>query len=425
VLTALLFGTLPALRITRLELTDKLKDGRSSQGGVTRSRLANALVVSQVAFSLVLLVGAGLFIRTLGNLTMVDTGFNKENILVLQTDPSSAGYKEDDPRLTGLYQQIEERVSALPGVTAASFSFFRFHEGSWNSSIIIPGIDPQKSTDVRHNVVGNGYFKTMQIPVIAGRSFGPQDTATSQKVTVISERMAKTYFPDSNPIGHHYRFGSSDGAWDMEVIGVVKDAKFGNLQEDPQILDYLAYPQRTQYLNDFEVRYTGDYATVSAAVQQVIHSVDHNLPIAQVMTLEEQVSRSITQQRTVAQLSGFFGLLAVFLSCIGIYGLTSYTVSKRTNEIGIRIALGAARSNVRWLVMREVILLLVVGVAIGTPAALAGNRIVAGMLFGLHGIDFITLLTSLIALLLVGALAGFLPARRASRVEPMVALRYE
>jgi ABC-type antimicrobial peptide transport system permease subunit len=212
---------------------------------------------------------------------------------------------------------------------------------------------------------------------------------------------------------------------DFEVIGVVKNVKFHSLQENDDTLDYLPAAQSDGYLNDFEVRYSGDFGAIAAAVQRIIHDIDHNLPISRVTTLDEQVARSYTDQRVVAQLSTFFGLLAVFLSAIGIYGLMSYVVSRRTNEIGIRMALGAERMHVRWLVMREVLLLVAIGVAIGAPAALLSSKLVASMLFGLHGNDPSSLLTAVLVMLSIAALAGYPPARRASRIDPMVALRYE
>jgi predicted permease len=428
VATALLFGTIPAFRATRLELTSTLKDGRGTTGSRSRNPLARILVISQVAFSLILVVGAGLFLRSLINLTRVDTGFNKDNVLRLQVDASSAGYKSDEPRLRSLHQQIEARVSALPGVRAASFSAFTFREGEWMTSVFVAGdhVEQDNHGGVMHDVVGNGYLATMQIPLVAGRNFGPQDTSTSQKVAVISERMAHAYFAQGSPIGRHYGYGDRKNANDIEVIGIVKDVKSRSLlQQDADVLDYLPAGQRDGYMNDFEVRYTGDFGAIAAAVQRTIHDIDHNLPISNVTTLDEQVARSYTDQRVVAQLSTFFGLLAVFLSAIGIYGLMSYVVGRRTNEIGIRMALGAERMHVRWLIMREVLLLVAVGVAIGAPAALLSSRLVSSMLFGLHGNDPFSLLAAVFVLLLIAALAGYLPAQRASRVDPMVALRYE
>jgi len=423
--TALLFGTIPAFRATRLQVTDSLKEGRAQTTDSSRGALARTLVVLQVALSLVLLVGAGLFVRALMNLSNVDTGFNKENVIPLRVDPSSAGYKED-LRLENLYRQIEQRVSAVPGVRAASFSIFTFNEGTWNNSVWVQGYpEGHRDIDVHHNVVGDGYFAAMGIPVLAGRTFGPQDSATSPKVGVIGETMARTLFPAGSPIGKHYGRGGPDHAGDIEVIGVVKDVKYNSLDEEQQPGDYLPYAQNERFLNDFEVRYSGDSGTMVTAIRQAIHDVDFTLPISDVTTLDEQVAGSVSNQRLVAQLSSFFGVLAVFLSCIGIYGLMSYVVSRRTNEIGVRMALGAEPLHVLWLVMRESLQLVTVGMAIGVPVALASQRLVASMLFGLRPNDPVTLIGGVVALLLVAAVAGYVPARRASQIDPMISLRYE
>ncbi len=423
--TALIFGTIPAFRGTRLQLTDTLKAGRGPQGTSGKNPLAKALVISQVALSLVLMVGAGLFLRSLVNLNNVDIGFNKENVLRLEIDSSSAGYTPGEPREVALNQQIEERASALPNVKAASFSAFTFHEGSWGSNVVVPGMNIDEDIIVKHNVVGAGYFATMQIPLLAGRNFSSSDTSTSQKVAIISEHTAKTLFPRGNPIGRHYGLGDNKPENDVTVIGVAKDVKFHDLAEEPVNLDYFPYIQHPWGFGDFEVRYTGGFAPVAAAVQQTIHSIDRNLPITRVTTLDEQVARSITNQRLVAQLSAFFGLLAVFLSCIGIYGVMSYVVNRRTNEIGIRMALGARRSNMLWMVLREILILVSIGVVIGVPVTLAGDRLVSKMLFGLRPSDPVTLVSATVILLIVAAIAGYLPARRASLMDPMVALRYE
>jgi predicted permease len=427
VATAVLFGIVPALRGTRVELTDALKDGRGPSNGSSRSPLGKALIVAQVAISLVLMVGAILFVRSLVNLNNVDTGFNRGGVLRLDIDSNVIGLKASDPRMIALFQQIEQRVSALPGVKAASFASFLFNQGSWNTGIRVAGMNLDQNINIKHNVIGDGYFATMQIPLLAGRTFNTQDTSTSRHVAIISERMAKDLFPPGiNPIGHHYYTGFDpipDN--DVEVIGIVKDVKFGNLQEPPQYIDYIPNPHHPWGYGTLAVRYEGNFTAVSNAVQQTIHSVDRTLPISRISTLDEQVARSITNQRLVAQLSAFFGLLAVFLSCIGIYGLMSYMVGRRTSEIGIRIAIGASRANVRWLVMRDIVLLVAIGVAVGIPITLAGSRVVTNMLFGLRGTDTASLVGSVVALILVSIMAGYLPARRAAQVDPMVALRYE
>jgi predicted permease len=423
--TAVLFGTVPAVRATRLQLTDSLKDGRGSSVVGTKGVLARGLIVSQIALSLVLLVGAGLFLRSLVNLNHVDTGFNRENVLLLKLDEGSANYQSRDPRLLLMHREVEERVSALPGVKAASYSMFTFHEGSWNGPVYVAGFNNNIDVDVRHNIIGNEYFVTMGIPLIAGRGFGLQDTATSQRVAVVSERMARTMFRDGNALGQHYGVEGPNGPRDIEVIGIVKDVKYNNLNEKPKTLDYLPYVQYPGYLDDFEVRYMGDPNGVSAAVQKVIHSADRNVPIVNVMTLDARIASTVGDERLVAQLCTFFGLLSVFLSSIGIYGLMSYLVSCRTNEIGIRMALGAESGHVRWMVMRDMIWLVVVGVAIGIPTTLIGSRLVTSMLFGLSGTDLVSLFAAIVLLLAVTVFAGYLPARKASRVDPVVALRYE
>jgi predicted permease len=425
VATALLFGTMPAFRATRLHLTDALKDGRSPSNSSARNPLAKSLVMVQVSLSLVLMVGAGLFVRSLQNLNNIDPGFNREGVLRLNIDSQTTGLKDDDPRLNAMFGQIESRVAAIPGVKAASFSAFTFHEGSWNEAMLVPGMPGNENIGVHQNVVGDGYFRTMQIPLLAGRTFNQRDTATSQRVAVISEHIARTLFPPGNPIGSHFKIPDNNRQDDYEVIGIVKDVKFSDLREKPKNVNYLSYKQRPWGFGDLEVRYRGDYEAVSHAVQGAIHEVNRALPIMNVTTLDEQVASTMTNQRLVAQLSSFFGVLAAFLSSIGIYGLMSYMISRRTGELGIRIALGADRSGIRWLVLRETIWLVSGGIALGIPIVLVSRRLIENMLYGLHGSELVSLLLSVLLLLAVAVVAGLLPAQRASKVDPMVALRYE
>jgi predicted permease len=427
VCTALIFGTYPALRATRVQLAESLKSSRGPSSAA-RTPFAKVLVVSQVALSLVLMVGACLFLRTLVNLSNVDPGFNKQNVLRLNIDSDITGYKGDDPRLNAIFREIEDRVSALPGVHAASFSAFTFHEGTWNGSIHVAGMPIDRNVNVQHNIIGNGYFSVMQIPLLAGRNFGPQDTKTSQPVAIISEKMAHTLFPPGSPIGHTYFLGSDDGVdtpTQVQVIGVVRDVKAGNLKKPAGYIDYMPYTQREWGFGDFEVRYTGNFTAISNEVQGAIHGIDRRLPITDVKTLAEQVARSFTDQTIVAELSAFFALVAVFLSCIGLYGLMSYLVGRRTGEIGIRMALGADRAKVGWQVMCEIGLLVLAGIVLGVTVTVSTMRLVHAMLFGIKDTDPLSLVAGIALLVFAGLASGYLPARRAAHINPVVALREE
>ena len=423
VAAAVLFGTVPALRAARLRLTESLNDRGASSSASAKSRLAQALVVSQISLSVVLLSGSGMFVRSFQNLMRVDTGFNRDHVIRVQIDPSSAGYKED-ARLTGLYKRIEDTLNSISGVRAASCSLFMFNEGTWNNPIWVQGYaSGHRDVDVHHNIVGEKYFDAMGVPVLMGRTFGPQDTATSQRVGILGETMARTLFPEGTPVGRHYGRGPNNTS-DIEVIGVVKDVKYNSLDEDTQPGDYLPYSQNQRYLDDMEVRYSGNPAAIVSGIRRAMHEVDQNLPISEIVTLDEHVAKSVTHQRLVAELSSFFGFAASFLCCVGFYGLMSYLVSRRNNEFGVRMALGARSSNVLWMVMKETLVLAVLGLAIGIPGSLACDRIVASMLFGVHNAGAIVSV-SVSLLLFVAAFAGYLPARRAAKVDPMVALRYE
>jgi predicted permease len=425
--TALLSGTAPALRATRVELVPSLKDKRGSVSGMQRSSLAKGLIIAQVALSFALLVGAGLFVRSLVKLANVDPGFNQDEALLFNIDMGGLGYKETDPRLPELCRQVEQRVSALPGVRAASFSLFTFNEGDWTVGASVQGYVPSSDQDrvILNNSVGEEFFRSMGLPILAGRGFSAGDTSHSAKVAVINETMARRFFPGRSPIGEHFGLGAAEHSNDIEIVGIVKDAKYDSLDEKPQAAAYYPFSQSPQLFNDFIVRYSGDARTITDEVRRAISDVNPTLAVWGVSTMAEQVQQSVLQQRLIAQLSAFFGLLALLLACIGLYGVMSYTVTRRTSELGIRMALGAERKNVLWLVMRETLLLIGTGLAIGMPLAMLGTRLVSNMLFGLVPSDPATIACSLAVLLTVAALAGYLPARRASMVDPMVALRYE
>jgi predicted permease len=427
ILTALLFGMTPAIRATRLDLNASLKQARGTAAPASRFSLARGLIVAQIALSLVLLAGASLFLRSLVNLTRIDTGFDRQHVLVFSLDEYTANLPLD-ARLVHLQQQIEERVQSLPGVHAASFSMFTFNQGMWSNDLTVQGIPrtPANSRDVLYNVVGNGFFSTMSLPIVAGRGFDQRDKIDSPQVAVINETMARLFFPNSSPIGHHFGLGGDVAhSGDIEIIGVVKNAKYVALQESPETAAYFPYSQRVQYFGNFSVRYSGDAGQIIPAVRRAIAAINPNVLVGSISSLNEQVEDSTSNQRLIARLSAFFGLLAAFLVCIGIYGLLSYAVARRTSEIGVRMALGARRSSVLWLILREILALVAIGIAIGAPIALAGSSLVAKLLYGLSPTDPISLLAAMAMLSVIAAFAGYLAARKASLVEPTVALRCE
>jgi predicted permease len=368
-----------------------------------------------------------LFLRSLINLSNVDTGFNQQNVILFQPASDSVGYKEDDPRLNDLYREVEEKVIAIPGVRAASFSLFSFNQGAWTNPITVPGGAPPLGGDpeVLNNVVGPGFFAVMNLPLILGRPFSPQDTKTSPKVAVISEELARRFYPDTSPLGKRFRMGRSGKEEEMEVIGVVKDSKYRSLIERPQPMAYYPYSQQNWYLGNFEVGFSGEPGAIVSAVRQAIKDVNRNLPIAEVAMFSEQVDRSLVQQKLIARLSSIFGLLALLLAAIGLYGVISYSVTQRTREIGIRMALGAGRRNVLRLVLGQGAKLTLIGALAGLGAAWALTRWIESLLFGVSPTDLVTFVMIALLLMIVALLACYIPARRAAKVDPMVSLRIE
>ena len=426
VMTGILFGLAPALRATRADLSAPLKDGRAAGLTRTRSVLAKALIVSQVALSAMLLIGAGMFIRSLVNLRNVDTGFHKEDVLVIDVDTPSLAYKEDDPRLTSLYRQVEQRVGETPGVRAASFSMFTFEMGAWTAEAYPQGRTgpPDSRREIHNNVVGAAFFAAMGLPMTLGRAFNPDDTAKSPKVAIINETMARLFFPGESPIGLRFGF-SPEHSGELQVVGVVRDAKYESLREKPTPMAYYPESQHPQFQGALVVRYAGNPRVIVPAVRRAVAQVNANLPITQVRTLAGEVDDSLASEKLIARLSSFFGMLALLLASIGIYGVLSYAVARRTSEVGLRMALGAPRSNVVWLIMRDVLLLVTIGLAIGVPAALAGGRLITGLLYGLPALDAVSIAAAIVILAVVAGLAAYWPARRASLVDPAIALRYE
>jgi predicted permease len=422
-LTGILFGLAPALRSTRVDLTPALKDSaRSLSGSRVHHGLGKMLIVTQVALSLLLLIGAGLFLRSLRNLKSLDAGFNRENVLVLNIDGGVLGYKE--AQLKNLYRQLLERINTLPGVHSASFAYQIFRGGgSGICCISIQGAPPLPEEDrrVNANYVGPKFFETMGTPLLAGRDFDLQDNENAQQVAVINEAAARYYFPNESPIGKRFDWWVNKG---IEIVGVVKEAKQFGLREPAPRMFYLPLFQHGGP-NFLAVRTVGNPTGMIAAVRHAVQAVDPKLPIVRVTTLAALVDASLVQDRLVATLSSFFGLLALLLACVGLYGVMSYTVSRRTTEIGIRVALGARPRDVLKLVIRQGMVLTLIGVAIGLAAASALTRLMSSLLYGVSATDPVTFVGASVMFATVALLASYIPARRATKVDPMVALRYE
>ena len=423
-LTGIVFGIAPAFRATGGDVNAALKQTSRSVAG-SKSLLGKSLLVVQVAVSIVLLVGAGLFLRTLQNLRQVDIGFNPDKLLLFRVSPQMNRY--DDKRMVALYDSLLERIAAVPGVRAVAVTNPALLSGSVNqSSIFVRGrvYAPDQRDSINRLVISPNFFDTMEIRMLTGRGFTSRDDGPAPKVVVINETAAKKYFPGENPIGQ--RIGSSvENNSQMEIVGVVKDAKYDSVRDAAPPTMYVPYPQTRLGTATIEVRTAGEPGAATAGIREAVRQVDPNLPMMDVSTQIEQIERRFQQEKVFAQAYALFGGLAMLLAAIGLFGLMSYSVARRTNEIGIRMALGAQRQDVLRLVLFESMTLVAIGVVVGVAVAMGAGRLIETLLFGLAGIDTVSIAMAVLVMVLVSALAGFLPARRASRVDPMVALRYD
>jgi predicted permease len=410
VVTGFLFGLAPAFRATRIELRRPRR---------FRFNAAKLLVAAQVALSLIVVFGAALFARSLRNLAKVELGFDREHVLTVSLSPRTAGY--DAAKLPALYQELVERSEAIPGVRSAAVSRcgLAVECRSINGGLKFPGYQPAQGEDVRvqYSNVGPKYFSTVGMRLSSGRGFRPDDSGS--RFAVVNEALARRYLGDRNPLGQ--RFGDS---LETEIVGVVRDARVNRVREDASPMAYFPLKGNLVYAETLEVRAVGDPKSIAAVVRKAVNEVAPDLPIERITPLALQVDRSLNPERMGSVVTTVFGILALGLACFGLYGVMSYAVSRRTSEIGVRMALGARPSHVLWTVLREALALIALGLAVGLPIVILASRSVAALLYGLSPNDPATLAATALILITVATVAAIWPAWRASRVSPLAALRH-
>lgn len=426
-LAGLLFGLVPAWQLARnSSVAATLKDEAANVSGSSGSvRFRKGLVVAQIALSLLLLVGAGLFSRSLYNLRSLSPGFRVTGITSFSIDSTLNGYSTE--RTLSLYAELLSRIQGLPGVQSVTYTDIGLMSGDRASATVrIEGYHPKDGEDMNPDVssVGPGYFATLGVPVLAGREFNDADRAGSPKVGLINESMAKRYFGTESPLGKHFGFGRDEKPL-IEIVGVVRDGRRSLREEAPRWI-YVPFSQGEEPAQaTFYVRSALPPPDVAQTVRREVRNVEPNLPVFNMKSLEQQVDEHLFTDRAIALLSALFGLLATSLAAVGLYGVIAYMVARRTREIGIRVALGAERNSVLWLVLKEVLVLATIGIALGLPISMALGRVVRSQLFGLQPSDPLTVLCATLILSTVAMLAGYLPASRATRIDPLLALRYE
>jgi predicted permease len=425
-LTGLLFGLAPAWLAARAEVSSSLKESAQTVSRRRKGFGGKAIVAFQIALSTLLVVGAGLFLRTLFALNTVDAGFKTEHLLLLEVDPPAKRYA--DGKAVQLHARLEEGFAGVPGVQAVTAASTAYIADSMSNDLFLPegeAQDQHKDQAEMFNVVGNSFFSTMGIPMIAGRAFGAEDTATSAKVAVINESLARKRFPNANPIGKMFRTGdATDGL--VRIVGICADTRYMNLRDDAPPQFFMLYRQQAQAGGmTYAIRTQLEPAALVPALRRVAQGVDRDLPLIDLRTQREQIDATMQMERMFAALTTGFGLLALALACVGIYGVMAYQVANRTNEIGIRLALGAQPRQVRGMILRESTGLAIAGVVLGVAAALLLTRLVKSMLYGIEPWDPLTMVGGVVILQAVAVAASWIPARRAAGVQPMEALRHE
>ncbi|MGC2660128.1 MAG: ABC transporter permease, partial [Bryobacteraceae bacterium] len=426
-LTTLVFGFIPALRASRSDLWSTLKDAAGSIAGQGGSVfLRKGLVSAQVALSFLLLFGAGLFVRSLQNLKATSTGFRDlDNLVTFQVSPALNGY--DGPRTVHFYNELLDNLRAVPGVKEAGLASDALLSGDeWDSSMSVEGHQAKDGEDMQAfmNAISPAYFRTMGVPLLAGRDFDRRDMKANSKVAIVNEQFSHHFFGNRSAVGRHIGQGGGPGTkLDIEIVGVAANTLYEGPREG--VRRQVFVPDWGNGGVAFYVRAGLGTGVIYSAVKREVKKLDPAMPIYELKTLGKQLDETLLTERLVALLSAGFGFLATLLAAIGLYGVIAFVVTRRTKELGLRMALGANRGAVIWLVMREVLILLAVGLAIGVPAALSLGSLVASQLYGIKPSDPLTAAASVIALALVATVAGLIPARQASRIDPIVALRYE
>jgi len=422
--TGIVFGLVPAWQAARTDLLPVLKDGAPSGRTPRQPRLRGALIVSQIAISLVVLVGAGLCVRTLHNALSINRGYNVGRVLTAEIDLGRQGYSEEGGR--GFYQQLLERVQSLPGVESASLAHKSPLSSQMGTVVRPEGLtENSPSTAVRYNIVTPRHLETIGLRLLRGRDFNAQDTAQAPGVAIINEALARSLWGEQNPLGSALFAHTSRDVQRIEIIGVVNDARYGSVLRPPHLHLYLPVTQEYQSSMALHVKMAGDPASLNAGVQREVRTLDPNLPIYNVRTLSAQLDQVLASQRLAAALIGSLGILALLLAGIGLYGVMAYAVSQRTREIGIRMALGAQRGDVQKLIVRQGMTLALMGVALGLFASFAFTRVLKSLLFGVSATDPLTFAVIPVLMAGVALLACWIPVRRAAKVDPMVALRCE
>jgi len=427
--TGLLFGLAPALKSAHVDPASVLKgSAQSISGREARWSLRKALVAVQVALSLVLLVGAGMFVRTLGNYSRLNPGFDRDHLLSLHLDTHMVSYQASD--FPSLYERLTSQLEAIPGVRSASVTTCSIVSGCLDSSAIRI-VDDNHHEGSRHgetqmNNVAPNYFETVGIGLLQGRVFATTDGPASPKVAMVNQTFARKFLSGGDAVGRRFSYADDPGAKDsFAIVGVVADARVNDIREAAPPVMYFPIAQAPGNIDGLEIRTMADPQWIATQVRQAVAAVDHRIPIIDIITLNEEVKSNLTQQRLIARLTSIFGLLALGLACLGLYGVMSYIVERRTSEIGVRLALGSTRSAVLRLVLKETLLLIALGGLIGLALSIAAMHLATSFLFGLSPEDPVTIVGALLLLLLVSMAAGFFPAWRAASVDPMQALRTE